>query len=109
MKILAALVLSLLAAVGVSLPRPQEGAVGDYDEGPWPVIPYEYAFEISDKASLTYYSRTETKLQNGDVFGSWAVLLSNDDIQTVVYNVTNGQGFQHTITYSPADEFGQYR
>ncbi|XP_045102794.1 uncharacterized protein LOC123499164 isoform X2 [Portunus trituberculatus] len=108
MKILAALVLSTLAAVGVTLPRPQEGQHDDYD-GPWPVIPYEYAFEISDEASLTYYSRTETKLPNGDVFGSWAVLLPNDDIQTVVYNVTDGRGFKHTITYSPAEEFGLYR
>ncbi|XP_050737462.1 uncharacterized protein LOC127008965 [Eriocheir sinensis] len=111
------LVLAALVAGVLSLPRPEQGGSdelilgdedGEYADFSEDIV-YEYAFEISDEATRTYYSRTEIKLSNGDVFGSWAVLLPSDEIQTMVYNVTKGNGYRYSLTYTPVEFYGESR
>lgn len=57
---------------------------------------------MADPITNNFHNRVEVKLPNGDVLGSWSVLLPDNIIQTVVYNVTGNQGFRYTITRVPA-------
>ncbi|XP_071532196.1 uncharacterized protein [Panulirus ornatus] len=66
-----------------------------------PVVLYEFAYEVSDPDTGNFQNRVEVKLANGDVFGSWSVLLPSQVIMTVVYNVTDNQGFRYTLTMVP--------
>ncbi|XP_064100090.1 uncharacterized protein LOC135211005 [Macrobrachium nipponense] len=97
MKVLAML---MLAAAVFSAPSPQ----GVQSDGPFPIIPYEFAFEVADPPTNNYQNRAEIKLPNGDVFGSWSLLRPDGNIQTVTYNVTGNLGFQYSIVLTPTGQ-----
>ncbi|XP_066942645.1 cuticle protein 21-like [Macrobrachium rosenbergii] len=92
MKVLALLMLVIVAVF--SAPSPQT-------ENLFPIIPYEFAYEVADPPTNNYQNRAEIKLPNGDVFGSWSLLRPDGNIQTVTYNVTGIQGFQYSIVLTP--------
>ncbi|XP_066942644.1 cuticle protein 8-like [Macrobrachium rosenbergii] len=100
MKVLA--LLMLVAAV-FSAPSPQAPVA----EPVYPIIPYEFAYEVADPPTNNYQNRAEIKLPNGDVFGSWSVLLPDGIIQTVTYNVTGNLGFQYSIVLTPVGTAGR--
>ncbi|XP_068230760.1 cuticle protein 8-like [Palaemon carinicauda] len=97
MKVLAML---MLAAAVLSSPLPQ----GTHSDTLYPIIPYEFAFEVADPPTNNFQNRAEVKLPNGDVFGSWSLLLPDGNIQTVTYNVTGNQGFQYSIALIPSGQ-----
>ncbi|XP_068230758.1 cuticle protein 8-like [Palaemon carinicauda] len=98
MKVLA-LVMLVVAAV-FSAPSPQSDPINSL----YPIIPYEFAFEVADPPTNNFQNRAEVKLPNGDVFGSWSLLLPDGNIQTVTYNVTGNQGFQYSLVLTPATQ-----
>ncbi|XP_066943515.1 cuticle protein 21-like [Macrobrachium rosenbergii] len=93
------LVLVMMVSAVFCIPSPQSGHSGSL----FPIIPYEFAFEISDPLTNNYQSRAEVKLPNGDVLGSWSLLLPDGNIQTVTYNVTGIQGFQYSVVLTPTN------
>ncbi|KAK7072912.1 hypothetical protein SK128_024402 [Halocaridina rubra] len=62
----------------------------------WDIIPYEKSWEVSDPKTNNYQNWVEIKLPNGDVFGSYSVLLPNNEIHTTTYNVTGDKGYQQS-------------
>ncbi|ROT67164.1 uncharacterized protein [Penaeus vannamei] len=97
MKVLA-IVLASAAAVALALPAPQ---VQDAAQTTYPVIPYNYGYEVADVATNNFQNRAEIKLPNGDVFGSYSWLMPTNEIFTLSYNVTGNLGFQYSINITP--------
>ncbi|XP_068230748.1 cuticle protein 8-like [Palaemon carinicauda] len=98
MKVLVLLMLVIVAVF--SAPSPQTAQT----QSLYPIIPYEFAYEVADPPTSNFQNRAEVKLPNGDVFGSWSLLLPDGNIQTVSYNVTGNQGFQYSLVLTPATQ-----
>jgi len=71
-------------------PRPEHQDF-DYE------IPYNYGYEIQDAASNNFQNKAEVKLSNGDVYGSYSVLMPDGYIYTTSYNSTNEDGYRATL------------
>lgn len=79
-------------AVVCSSPVPQSsqeyGQSYDYD-----IIPYNYGYEVQDPETNNFQNKAEIKTPNGDVYGSYSVLMPDGYIYTTTYNVTGNSGF----------------
>ncbi|KAK7073551.1 hypothetical protein SK128_017188, partial [Halocaridina rubra] len=68
-----------------------------------PIRPYSNAYEISDPPSNNFQNKAEIKNANGDVFGSYSVLMPDNFIYTTTYNVTGLSGFVYNLVKTPAN------
>ncbi|XP_068230759.1 uncharacterized protein [Palaemon carinicauda] len=93
------LILVTLVSAVLCFPSPQS----HHSDSLYPIIPYEFAFEVADPPTNNFQNRAEVKLPNGDVFGSWSLLLPDGNIQTVTYNVTGNQGLQYSLVLTPTE------
>ncbi|CAL4196196.1 unnamed protein product, partial [Meganyctiphanes norvegica] len=57
------------------------------------IIPYSYGYEVQDPLTNNYQNKAEIKTANGDVFGSYSVLMPDGYIYTTTYNSTLTTGF----------------
>ncbi|XP_042226668.1 uncharacterized protein LOC121869382 [Homarus americanus] len=96
MKVAAAVLCVVVAVAG--LPAPQSSSSTE-----WPIIPYDFGYEVSDAETNNYQNRAEIKLPNGDVFGSYSLLRPDNVIMTVTYNVTGDDGFRYSIVKTDLD------
>jgi len=64
------------------------------------IIPYNYAYEIQDPDTSNYQNKAEMKLPNGDVFGSYSVLMPDGFIYTTMYNITDAHGHVRHLSRS---------
>ncbi|XP_066942757.1 cuticle protein 21-like [Macrobrachium rosenbergii] len=94
---------SFLAAVW-AFPHPQLAPAPEVGQSAvWPIRPYSYAYEISDPPTGNFQNKAEIKNANGDVFGSWSVLMPDNYIYTTSYNVTGLSGFLYNIVKTLAN------
>ncbi|KAF2355872.1 Insect cuticle protein [Trinorchestia longiramus] len=59
----------------------------------YPIIPYSYQYEVQDAVTGNYQNKAEMKAPNGDVYGSYSVLMPDGYIYTTTYNVTATTGY----------------
>lgn len=86
MKVVAsAVAVVFVAALVCGSPLPQEQ---EYD-----IIPYNYGYEVQDADTNNYQNKAEIMTPNGDVYGSYSVLMPDGYIYTTTYNVTGDSGF----------------
>ncbi|XP_064100818.1 uncharacterized protein LOC135211439 [Macrobrachium nipponense] len=71
-------------------------AVDAATEYEYNIIPYETSWQVSDPEGNNFQNFFEIKLPNGDVYGSYSVLLPNNEIHTTTYNVTGNKGYRQT-------------
>ncbi|XP_069171027.1 uncharacterized protein [Procambarus clarkii] len=88
-----------VARVVLGSPTPQPLHEAPVTE--WPIIPYEFGYEVADPETNNFQNRAEMKTTNGDVFGSYSLLLPTNEILTLSYNVTGDLGFQYSLVLSP--------
>ncbi|XP_042858707.1 uncharacterized protein LOC122244798 [Penaeus japonicus] len=98
MKVLA-IVLVSAAAVALAIPAPQVQPAAQTTQ--YPIIPYNYGYEIADAPTNNFQNRAEIKLPNGDVFGSYSWLMPTNEIFTLSYNVTGNLGFRYSTSITP--------
>merc|ERR1719391_1255629 len=93
------LIISLAMMVIICSPVPSNNKFGDRvdtsssSEEEETIIPYSFAFEVSDPETNNYQNRAEIKQTSGDVFGSYSVLMPDGLVYTTKYNATKGGGY----------------
>ncbi|KAF2350230.1 Insect cuticle protein [Trinorchestia longiramus] len=81
-----AVTLAAVCAVVMTSPLPQ-------DEDTVAIIPYNYGYEVQDPETNNFQNKAEIKTSEGDVYGSYSVLMPDGYIYTTTYNVTGDSGF----------------
>lgn len=92
MKVLALCLCVLATALCAPAPQSVVPATGPAEQI-YPIIPYSYQYEVQDAPTGNYQNKAEMKTANGDVFGSYSVLMPDGYIYTTTYNVTGPSGY----------------
>nr|XP_053636090.1 uncharacterized protein LOC128691286 [Cherax quadricarinatus] len=91
----------VLAVVAATMVVIGSSADDSQESTEWPIIPYEFGYEVSDPETNNFHNRAEVKTASGDVFGSYSLLLPTNEVLTLTYNVTGDLGFQYSLVLTP--------
>jgi len=100
MKVAAVTLLCMVALVNCA-------PTGDNSEESWEIIPYNYGYEIQDPESGNFQNKAEVKLPNGDVFGSYSVLMPDGYVYTTTYNITAANGYTTHLAKVKAPSYSE--
>ena len=73
------------------------------DSEEYAIIPYNYGYEVQDPETNNFQNKAEIKTPNGDVFGSYSVLMPDGYIYTTTYNITGDSGYVSRLIKTKAN------
>ncbi|KAA0183356.1 hypothetical protein HAZT_HAZT010224 [Hyalella azteca] len=85
-----------LCALVTSSPLPQDESFA--------IIPYNYGYEVQDPETNNFQNKAEIKTSEGDVYGSYSVLMPDGYIYTTTYNVTGDSGYVSRLVKTLAQQ-----